>query len=230
MGECRWSVRVVTGLCRSYSMHMDEHRVHTWHTGTARPVYFIAYAHINSSSCIQQGTELPQTHCMFFVELISCAQWTRIVPTQVSTLSKLQEGQGRHAPENLDRARGTRRKDRGSPHENQELSSTSPDIQFMHYVFHSSRKDHPHPKQQSHKSHTAFVGSQLGWVMDLSFVAQSKHCGGVRRTSLSCHFSLWVSSGIFMCRVVSQSCPSAKSQQKMNSLKWKTEFCREPGL
>lgn len=100
--------------------------------------------------------------------------------------------------------------------------------EFMHYILSCSQKDHPHPKQQSHN--TAFVGSQLGWVMDLSFVAQFKHCGGFRRTSLSCHFSLWVSSGIFRFRVVSQSCPSAKSQQKINSLKWKAEFCREPGL
>jgi len=66
--------------------------------------------------------------------------------------------------------------------------------------------------------------------MDLSFVAQCKRCDGVRRTSSSCHCSLWVSSGILRSRVASQSCPSAKSLQKINSLKWKTEFCREPGL
>lgn len=97
--------------------------------------------------------------------------------------------------------------------------------EFMHYALSCSRKDHPHPKEQSHNA--AFVGSQLGGVVDLSFAARFRHCGGVRRTSLSCRFSLWVSSGTFRSRVVSQSCPSTKSQQKINSLKWKAEFCRE---
>ena len=63
------------------------------HTGS---VYFIAYADINYSSCIQQGTKLPQTHCMFFVELRSCAWWTQVAPTQMSNLSKLQGGQDMH--------------------------------------------------------------------------------------------------------------------------------------
>jgi len=63
--------------------------------------------------------------------------WTQIAPTQVSTLSKLQDGQGKHAPENLDRATGNRREDRGSPHENQHLSPSSPDIQSRAHALHS---------------------------------------------------------------------------------------------
>lgn len=47
MGECKWSGRIVTGLCRSYLMHMDEHRVHTWHMDTESVVCFIAYDHMN---------------------------------------------------------------------------------------------------------------------------------------------------------------------------------------
>lgn len=100
--------------------------------------------------------------------------------------------------------------------------------EFVYCILHSSRKDHRYPKQQSH--YTSFVGSQLGWVVDASFVAHFKHCGGVRRTNLCCHFSLRLSSWIFRSKVVSQSCPSATSQQKLNPLKWKVEFCRDPGL
>lgn len=144
------------------------------------------------------------------------------------TLSEIQDGQGRHAPENVEQDKRHQGRGQGKSRWEPESKPSSPNIQPMVHAFSLVAERHPHPKQQNYN--TACVGSHLGWVTDLPFAAQFKHHDGVRGTSLPSHFSWWVSSGICRPGVVSQSCPGAKSQQKRNPLKWKAEFCRKPKM
>lgn len=211
MGECKWSGRIVTGLCRSYLMHTDEHRVHTWHMDTVSLLYFIAYAHMN---CRWSFLRL----MMGFLRSWAHAQ--KSAP-QVSTLPNVQDGHGRHAPENVDGGWCTCRGGNGAslwePGSEPQLSCYSAKCPCItsflltaHTIPISSR-------------HNTSVGSCMGRVVELWF----KSCGGVGSAA---HLLFSAMSWMLRSRVVCQSCPHAKNHQKMNALKWKGEFCTEPGL
>lgn len=136
------------GCHRSYLLHMDEHGGHIWHTGIGTLVDLLSHSHINSSSCSQQS--LPQNHCVASVELILCVWWAQGAPTQGLTLSKLHGGQGRHAPEQLDRVGSTGREDREVPMRTRSWTLAIPTFchELRNSILHFTRNYHPHPKTQ----------------------------------------------------------------------------------
>lgn len=186
MGECKWRVRIVTGPCRdvlctcvSTGCTHGTHQLQSMRTANSLHVFCRA----DLVCPVDRGSSTSGVYP------VKTAGWTRKRHTGKICI-------GRELP-------GERPGEVHMRTRNWALTLPTFSQEFVHYILCPNSEDHPHPKQ--HRHNTASAGSQLGWVTGLAFVAQFRHGGGARRTSVSYHFSLWFSTGIIRSRVVIES-------------------------